>query len=70
MPSQGFQTRKNAIQSYDTKIEEVKKNIAETNTKVTNESAARESNDGNRENMIKELAELDKKKIDLETKLK
>ena len=48
----------------------MKKNIAETNTKVTNESAARDSNDGNRENMIKELAELDKKKIDLETKLK
>ena len=70
LPSKGFQTRKNLIQDYDKKIEETKKGIADSEQQITKESAARDSTEGGREQMVAELEKLEKKKAELGTKLK
>ena len=52
LPSQGLQKRKNAIEDYDRKIENTKKDVADKTQKIEEATKARESVDGNREAML------------------
>ena len=70
LPSQGLQKRKNAIEDYDRKIEQCKKDVAEKTQKIEEATKSRESVDGNREEMLKQLEELKKSKTSLQQELK
>jgi hypothetical protein len=60
LPSKGYQQRQNLINNVTTHIEEVKQEISKCTDKVEKEQAMRASDDGSREQMLKQLAELKK----------
>lgn len=66
LPSKGFQVRKNLIEDYDKKIEQAKKDIAETEALIVKETEARVSTDGDRERMLEDLEKAQKQRSELE----
>ena len=49
LPSQGLQKRKNAIEDYDKKIETAKKDQEDKESRITNETEARDGLEGKRD---------------------
>lgn len=58
LPSQGFQSRQNLIDNVARHTEELTKQIEDTQAKIDHERAARETLDGGREQLLRELAAL------------
>ena len=71
LPSQGLQKRKNAIEDYDKKIDNMKKEVENKQKLIKEAIESREEGEGgSRQKMIDELAELRKKKTQLAGELK
>ena len=71
LPSKGFQSRQNLIDNLQKHTEEIKKQIEETSAKIDTEKGLRVPLvDGERDEMLKELAELQKENSTLSTKMK
>lgn len=70
LPSKGFQMRKNLIDNVSKHTEEVKLQNDECHSKIALEKDLRESMDGERERMLKELSDLQKENSDINVKLK
>jgi len=70
LPSKGFQSRQNLIDNLKKHAEEIKKQIEETGVKTDTEKGLRVPLDGERDEMLKELAELQKENSTLSTKMK
>ena len=70
LPSKGFQSRQNLIGNLQKHTEEIKKQIEETRAKIDTEKGLRVSLDGERDEMLQELAELQKENSTLSTKMK
>ncbi len=60
LPSKGFQSRQNLIDNLVKHSEEVKKQVEETAGKTEVEKGLRDPLDGERDQMLRELAELQK----------
>ena len=70
LPSKGFQSRQNLIDNLQKHTEEIKKQIEETRVKIDTEKGLRVPLDGERDEMLQELAELQKENSTLSTKMK
>ena len=70
LPSKGFQSRQNLIDNLQKHTEEIKKQIEETRAKIDTEKGLRVPLDGERDEMLQELAELQKENSTLSTKMK
>ena len=70
LPSKGFQVRKNLIEDYDKKIEKAKKDIEDTKKLIETAIVERSNEDGKRDQLAKELGELQKLRDELATEMK